>query len=85
MAARTLRPFHQEEVKAKIQASQLINRLQNHIDGKIEMTPTQVDAAKFLLNKRLGNAATEINLGGQSDNPLVTKIITEIVSSGDKT
>lgn len=55
MAAR-LRAKHQEEIKAKIQTSQLINRLQNHIDGQIEMSSTQVDAAKFLINKTLSNA-----------------------------
>lgn len=58
MAAR-LRLSHQEDVKKKIQASQLINRLQNHAHGEIEMTSTQVDAAKFLLNKILSNAPTQ--------------------------
>ena len=58
MAAR-IRKTHQEEVKAKIQASQLINRLNNHIDGKVEMSPTQLDAAKFLLNKVISNAPTD--------------------------
>jgi hypothetical protein len=58
MAARKLRPRHQEDIKKKIQTTQLINRLQNHIDGLIEMTGTQVDAAKFLINKTLSNAPT---------------------------
>lgn len=59
MAAR-LNPFNQESVKQKIQASQLVNRLQKHAFGEIEMTPTQIDSAKFLLNKRLSNAPTEV-------------------------
>lgn len=60
MAAR-LRPFHQEEVKAKIQTSQLINLLQNHALEGNEIDSTRIDAAKFLLNKRLSNAPTEID------------------------
>ena len=59
MAAR-MNPFNQQSVKEKIQATQLVKRLQNHAHGKIEMTPTQIDAAKFLLNKRLSNAPTQI-------------------------
>jgi hypothetical protein len=79
MAAR-LNNFHQETVKQKIQASQLVNRLQKHAFGEIEMSATQLDAAKFLLNKRLGNAATEINVGGQEDNPVVGKVVFEVIS-----
>jgi hypothetical protein len=62
MAARTLRPRHQEEIKAKIQTSQLINLLQNHAlgDSVNELKPSQLDAAKFLLNKTLSNAPTEV-------------------------
>lgn len=60
MAAR-LRPSHQEDVKAKIQATQLVNFLQNHaLDGKKVVDSTRIDAAKFLLNKVLSNAPTEI-------------------------
>ena len=60
MAAR-IRKHHQEEVKAKIQASQLVNRLQNHALGEIDMTSTQVESAKFLLNKLISNAPTEVD------------------------
>jgi hypothetical protein len=57
MAAR-IKKVHQEDVKSKIQTSQLINRLTNHIDGTIELSSTQVDAIKFLVNKTLSNAPT---------------------------
>ena len=50
---------HQESVKAKIQASQLINRVQKHALGELELTPTQLDANKFLINKIISNAPTE--------------------------
>ena len=59
MAAR-IRKYHQEEIKAKIQASQLVNFLQNHALSESEAKPSQVDAAKFLLNKLISNAPTEV-------------------------
>ena len=58
MAAR-LNNRHQESVKAKIQASQLINRVQNHALGELELSQTQLDACKFLLNKIISNAPIE--------------------------
>jgi hypothetical protein len=58
MAVR-LNPFNAESVRQKIQTTQLINRLQNHAFGKEEMTATQIDAAKFLLNKRIPNLPEE--------------------------
>jgi hypothetical protein len=54
MAAR-LNPRHQDMVRAKIQTSQLINRLQNHAFGKLELTDAQRDSAKFLISKSLSN------------------------------
>lgn len=57
MAAR-LKAKHQDDVRTKIQTSQLINRLNKHIDGSIELSSTQIDAAKFLINKTLSNAPT---------------------------
>lgn len=53
MAAR-LRKTHQEDVRLKIKASQLINALQNHALGKIaEMSPSRVRAVEILLRKVL--------------------------------
>jgi hypothetical protein len=54
MAAR-LRANHQEDVRAKIQTSQLINALQNHALGKDsgEFSPTRLKAIEILLRKRL--------------------------------
>ena len=59
MAAR-LRTRHQEDVKEKIRASQLVNFLQNHALEDAVASPTRIDAAKFLLNKLIGNPPTEI-------------------------
>jgi hypothetical protein len=50
--------FHPDDVKAKIQASQLINRLQRHALGEIEMTTTQIASAKILLDKSVPNLSS---------------------------
>lgn len=53
MAARKLKPFHSDEIRAKIQTSQLINRLTDHAFSKVELTPTQVRAIEVLLKKSI--------------------------------
>jgi hypothetical protein len=55
MAARKLRITHQDDVRKKIQCTQLINRLMGHIDGKLQLAPTQIRAIEVLLNKSLPN------------------------------
>lgn len=69
MAARTLRPKHSEEIRKKIQASQLINRLTNHALGKAKMTTTQVQAAKILLGKAVPDLKA-LEVTGQGGGPL---------------
>ena len=53
MAARTRKVRHDDETRRRIQASQLINRLQGHALGEVEMTTTQIQAAQILLKKAL--------------------------------
>lgn len=71
MGARGVRlhPRHQDEVRAKIQASQIINRLQNHLDGEVELSQTQVRAAEILLRKSIPDLAST-ELTGDPDKPL---------------
>lgn len=57
MAAR-LRPRHQEDIKLKIKVSNIIDRLEKHVEGKIEMSAAQVTSAKILLDKTISNAPT---------------------------
>jgi hypothetical protein len=52
MAAR-LNRRHQDMVREKIRASQLINRLQDHVFGETELSATQVNAALGLLKKSI--------------------------------
>lgn len=50
MAAR-LNKRHQDMVREKIRASQLIKRLEKHVDGDVDLSATQVTAALGLLKK----------------------------------
>ena len=53
MAAR-LRARHQDEIRLKIQVSQLINVLQEHaLRGRKKVAPSRLDAAKFLISRVL--------------------------------
>ena len=52
MAAR-LRKMHSDDVRAKIQASQLINRLTDNALGKLELTAVQQKSIEILLRKSL--------------------------------
>src|SRR5208282_4130162 len=46
-----LRPHHQDEIRHKIQASQIVNRLEDYVFSKVELQPAQVTAALGLLRK----------------------------------
>jgi len=63
MAAR-LRRSHQEDVRAKIQTSQLINRLTDHALGVVELSATQVRAIEILIKKTLPDLQT-VELTGE--------------------
>jgi hypothetical protein len=77
--AERLHKRHQEEVRTKIQTSQLVNVLQNHALGlsENEITPTRMKAIELLLKKSLPDlSSTEIT--GDSEQPVIHKIITGI-------
>jgi hypothetical protein len=68
MAARKLAVRHQEDIKSKIQGSQLRNLLEEHaltgFYNGVEVSATRIDAAKFLLNKLVSNAPTQTEVSG---------------------
>lgn len=72
MAAR-LNPRTAEAVRQRIQTTQLVKRVQGHALGQLEMTSTQLDAAKFLINKRMPNPPEEKNLN--VDGNLTVEIV----------
>lgn len=53
MASRTVKIRHDDETRAKIQATVIIKRLQGLIAGTIDMPPHAVTAALGLLKKTL--------------------------------
>lgn len=78
MAAR-LNRRHSQEVRDKIQASVIIDRLQKHVNGKLEMTSSQVNAANSLLDRSVPKLS-QIQHVGDADNPVVfTEIVRKIV------
>ena len=80
MAAR-LNRRHQDMIRQKIQASQLIKRLQNHANGELELTSTQIDAAKFLINKTLSNAPQIQEHSGPDGEAIPTELKTTFVNA----
>lgn len=66
MAARTRRGTSEagwdENVRVRIKTSMLVNRLSDHVAGKVDLKPTQVSAALGLLRKTVPDlSATEIS------------------------
>ncbi len=51
MAARTRSLSLTDTWREKIKTSMLVNRLSDHVEGKIELSPTQVRCAEILLRK----------------------------------
>lgn len=63
MAPRTRKIRHDDETRAKIQTSQLINRLNDHVFGEVELSPTQVRSAEILLKKTLPDLSSTEHSG----------------------
>jgi len=59
MAARKAGSREQAPLRRKIAAAKVIEQLQQFVLGQVEMTPSQVSAAKVLLDKALSNAPAE--------------------------
>ena len=73
MAAR-MRKTHQDDVRSKIQTSQLVNRLTDHALGKIELSPTQVRSIEVLLKKSIPDLQA-IQLSGDENNPVAISTV----------
>jgi hypothetical protein len=69
-----------DDHRVKIQNSNILNALIEHVEGRREMQATQVTAGIALLKKVLPDL-TYNQHGGDEDNPVVHKIIREIVSA----
>ena len=65
--------FHTHSVREKIRATQLINRLMDHIDGKITLSSSQVRAIDILLRKILPDLA-QIQIAGEVQHKYVVEV-----------
>ena len=83
MAGRPLGKRHQDDVRAKIQASVIIGRLSKHVEGKLDLTNTQIKAAEILLKKTLPDLSQVQGPGDDGSHrfelvaPWLTKAIAE--------
>ena len=76
-----------EEARQKIRTTQLVNRLTNHVLGKVKMAPTQVSAALGLLRKTLPDMQAtelsgEVKHAAISDKPMAEDDWAEKYGSG---
>ena len=72
-----------EEARKKIQTTQLVNRLTNHVLGKVEMQPSQVTAALGLLKKAIPDlSATDINTTHDVSDP-IKELLEHIATHGN--
>jgi hypothetical protein len=81
--AERLRKTHQDDVRAKIQTSQLVNRLTDHALGTVELSPTQVRAIEILIKKTLPDMSA-VQVSGDEDNPLEVVTRIELVDGNGK-
>jgi len=78
--AATIRKTRQDEVRAKIQASNLITRLEKHIGGEIVLENSQIKAIEILLDRTIPKLSS-VEMSGADGGPLVV----EITRFADKT
>ena len=82
MAAR-LKPHHQDDVRAKIKVGNIIDRLEKHINGEIELSATQVTSAKILLDKTVASLSST-ELTGNKDAPLDMTATVRFIDAGPR-
>ena len=70
MMARPIGKLHQDDVRKKIQVSQLINVLTNHaLTGDSEISLSRMKAIEILLRKSLPDLSA-ITISGDPENPV---------------
>jgi hypothetical protein len=73
-AGRPMGKLHQDDVRKKIQVSQLINILQDHaLTGEGELPPTRMKAIEILLKKSIPDLSA-VELSGDPDAPIELKV-----------
>lgn len=59
--------LHQDDVRKKIQASQLLNRLTDHAFGEVELSQSQIKAIEILLRKSLPDLSSVVLENGTDE------------------
>jgi len=73
------------EARQKISTTQLINRLQNHALGKIELSPTQVRSVEILLKKVVPDlSSTTLTDGDGNSIPFETRFVIEVPAQASR-
>ena len=83
--ARPIGKLHQEDVRRKIQVSQLLNVLQDHaLNEGSEISMSRMKAIEILLRKSLPDL-TAVTISGDAENPVqqVTRIELVPLSNDD--
>lgn len=63
-----------ENTRKRIQATMIVKALMDHVSGNNEMSATQVNAARILLNKVLPDLR-DFQLSGDDESPLTLQIV----------
>ena len=79
MAARTNKRLHDEQTKRRIQAGQLLNRLDLFANGKLEMTQAHVLAAKVVIGKSIPDLKS-IEHSANDEKPIQRHLTVTFVS-----
>lgn len=80
MAAR-MRKSHQDDVRAKIQASMLVDRVQKYALGELsdeEVSSNRLNAIKLLLSKTLPDLSS-VEVTGDENNPVAIQAIHRVI------
>jgi hypothetical protein len=80
MAARKNKVKHDDRTKERIRASQLLNRLNDFVNGKCELSPAQVQAAKIVIGKVIPDMKA-IEHTGKDGGAIETAVRVEFVGS----
>lgn len=81
--ARPIGKLHQEDVRRKIQVSQLLNVLQDHaLNEGSEISMSRMKAIEILLRKSLPDL-TAVTISGDADSPIQTISRIELIPLSD--
>jgi hypothetical protein len=72
---------HAEQTRRAIQATKLVQRLQNCAMGSLDLTKEQIRSIEILLKKTLPDLSS-VELTGDADNPVRVQGIIDLVRPG---